>query len=117
VAQEELVFQLLEAERRTRTERIVTEKKINTEDCLVIGILRLNGEIVGLYERIDDMDKRLSRRIDNMDERFNNRADETNKRMDETNKRIDWMIALILAMWISIMAALIPILLKLIGVI
>jgi tetrahydromethanopterin S-methyltransferase subunit G len=110
MSEEELVFQLLEEERKARMRRIAAEKKITTEDCLVIGLLRLNKEIDGLYKRIDGMDKR----IDGMDKRINRRIEETRKSLD---KRIDWLIALIIGMWVTIMAALIPILLKLVGVI
>jgi len=52
MAEEEIVFQLLEEDRRTRVERIVEEKKITTEDCLVLGILRLQKEIGGLHGEI-----------------------------------------------------------------
>ena len=45
MAEEEIVFQLLEEDRKARVERIVEEKKITTEDCLVLGILRLQKEI------------------------------------------------------------------------
>ena len=30
------------------------EKKIATEDCLVIGVLRLNREIGALYEKMEE---------------------------------------------------------------
>jgi hypothetical protein len=85
LAEEELVFQLLEEERKARTKRIVAEKKINTEDCLVLGILRLNSEIGGLHGRMDDVE----RRIDDVGKNRNERIDETNERMDGTNARID----------------------------
>jgi len=50
--EEEIVFQLLEEDRKARVERIVEEKKITTEDCLVLGILRLQKEIGGLHGEI-----------------------------------------------------------------
>lgn len=53
MAEEELVFQLLDEERKARTKRIASEKRITTEDSLVIGVLRLNRELDALYERID----------------------------------------------------------------
>ena len=52
MAEEEIVFQLLEEDRKARVERIVEEKKITTEDCLVLGILRLQKEIGGLHGEI-----------------------------------------------------------------
>ena len=62
MAEEEIVFQLLEEDRKARVERIVEEKKITTEDCLVLGILRLQkeigglrGEIGGLHGEIDGL--------------------------------------------------------------
>jgi tetrahydromethanopterin S-methyltransferase subunit G len=93
MSEEEFVFQLLEEERKTRAKRIMAEKRITTEDCLVIGILRLNGEINTLYKRIDDMDNRI-----------NGRIEETKESL---NRRIDWLIALVIAMWITIILAII----------
>ena len=101
MAEEEIVFQLLEEDRKARLERIVEERKITTDDCLVLGILRLHREIGGLHKRIDDTNKRI---------------DDTNKRIEEINKRIDsnfkWTVGLILGMWASMIAILIPMLLK-----
>ena len=71
------MFQLLEEERKARTRRLVEEKKITTEDCLVIGVLRLNREIRALYEK--------------MEERM------------ESNFR--WIVGLILGMWATMIAA------------
>ena len=56
MSEEELVFQ---EERKARTRRIVEEKKIATEDCLVIGVLRLNREIGALYEKMEEMEERM----------------------------------------------------------
>ncbi len=92
---EELVFRLLEEDSKARVKRIVEERRITTEDCLVIGILRLNSEVRDLRKEIDDI----------------------SKRMNDISKRIDWVIGLVMVMWATIMAALIPILLKLVGVI
>ena len=46
-------------ERKARTRRIAEEKKITTEDCLVIGVLRLNREIRALYEKMEEMEERM----------------------------------------------------------
>jgi len=101
MAEEEIVFQLLEEDRKARLERIVEERKITTDDCLVLGILRLHREIGGLHREIGGLHKRI---------------DDTNKRIDEINKRIDsnfkWTVGLILGMWASMIAILIPMLLK-----
>jgi len=107
--EEEIVFQLLEQDRKARIERIVEERKIKTEDCLVLGILRihrevdelhgdiagLRGEIERIHKRIDETNKRIdemNKRIDKiggrMDE-IDRRVEETNDRIDEMNKRID----------------------------
>jgi predicted nucleic acid-binding Zn-ribbon protein len=134
MSQEELVFQLLEEERKIRTERIAGDKKITTEDCLVLGILRLNREMEGLHKRIDETNGRIDAtngridatngRIDATKESLVEKIDTTNRRIDETkeslSKRIDsnfkWIIALILGMWVSIMTILIAILLSIPGI-
>jgi len=108
MAEEEIVFQLLEEDRKARLERIVEERKITTDDCLVLGILRLHREIGGLHREIGGLHKRI--------DDTNKRIDDTNKRIDEINKRIDsnfkWTVGLILGMWASMIAILIPMLLK-----
>ena len=78
------------------------ERKITTDDSLVLGILRLHkridglpSEIVGVHKRIDDTD---AQRIEDM-----------NRRIDSNFK---WTVSLIQGMWASMMAILIPILLK-----
>jgi chromosome segregation ATPase len=122
MSEEEIVFQLLEEDRRLRLERIVGERKITTDDCLVLGILRLHREIGGLREEIGGLHKRIDDtnvRIDNM----NARIADTNARIEELridmNRRIDsnfkWTVSLILGTWASMMAILIPILLKVVA--
>jgi len=101
MAEEEMVFQLLEEDRKARLERIVEERKITTDDCLVLGILRLHREIGVVHKRIDDTNARIEElRID------------LNRRIDSNFK---WIVSLILGMWASMMAILIPILLKLVA--
>ena len=101
MAEEEMVFQLLEEDRKARLERIVEERKITTDDCLVLGILRLHREIGVVHKRIDDTNARIEElRID------------MNRRIDSNFK---WIVSLILGMWASMMAILIPILLKLVA--
>jgi len=133
MAEEEMVFQLLEEDRKARLERIVEERKITTDDCLVLGILRLHREIGGLHreigglhKRIDDTNKRIddtNKRIDDTNKRIdelrvdtNERMEGVNKRIEEINRRMDsnfkWTVGLILGMWASMIAILIPILLK-----
>jgi len=94
MSEESIVFQLLEEDRKVRLERIVEDRKITTDDCLVLGILKLHREMEVLHKRIDD----------------------TNKRIDDTNKRMatnfKWTISLILGLWASMLAILMPILLK-----
>jgi tetrahydromethanopterin S-methyltransferase subunit G len=138
--EEELVFQLLEEERKVRMKRIAKEKKITTEDCLVLGILRLNGEIGGLYKGMDDINERIdttNERMDKMNEKIedtkislNERIDTTNERMDKMNEKIEdtktslneridsnfkWIIALIIGTWATTLAILIPMLLNISG--
>ncbi len=112
MAEEEMVFQLLEEDRKARLERIVEERKITTDDSLVLGILRLHREIGGLHKRIDDTNKRIDElRVDT-----NERMEGVNKRIEEINRRMDsnfkLTVGLILGMWASMIAILIPILLK-----
>ena len=64
MSEEELVFQLLEEEMEARVRRIVEEKRITTEDCLVLGVLRLNAGIKGLHEKIDELRKDTAEKID-----------------------------------------------------
>jgi len=123
MAEEEIVFQLLEEDRKARLERIVEERKITTDDCLVLGILRLHREIEGVHEEIGGLHREiggLHKRIDDTNKRIddtNKRLDDTNKRIEEINKRIDsnfkWTVSLILGTWASMMAILVSILLKL----
>jgi len=112
MAEEEMVFQLLEEDRKARLERIVEERKITTDDCLVLGILRLHREIGGLHREIGGSHKRIDElRVDT-----NERMEGVNKRIEEINRRMDsnfkWTVGLILGMWASMIAILIPILLK-----
>jgi len=109
MAEEEIVFQLLEEDRKARLERIVEERKITTDDCLVLGILRLHREIEGVHEEIGGLHREIGG--------LHKRIDDTNKRIEEINKRIDsnfkWTVGLILGTWASMMAILVSILLKL----
>jgi len=42
----------LAGKRKARAKRVAEEKKITTEDCLAIGVLRVNREIKCLDEKI-----------------------------------------------------------------
>jgi len=99
--EEEIVFQLLEQDRKARIERIVEERKITTEDCLVLGILSIHHEIGGLHGDIASLRGEI--------ERIHKRIDETNRRIESNFKRT---IGMILGTWASLLAILIPILLK-----
>ena len=99
--EEEIVFQLLEQDRKARIERIVEERKITTEDCLVLGILRIHREVGGLHGDIASLRGEI--------ERIHKRIDETNRRIESNFKRT---IGMILGTWASLLAILIPILLK-----
>ena len=131
MAEEEMVFQLLEEDRKARLERIVEERKIT--NCLVLGILRLHREIEGVHDEIGGLHKRIDG-LHTEIEGVHKRIDDTNKRIDDTNKRINitnarieelridmnrridsnfkWTVSLILGTWASMMAILISILLK-----
>lgn len=120
MAEEELVFQLLDEDRKIRTERIVEERKITIDDCLVLGILRLNKDISKLREEVAGTNKRIDETKESLDGRIEGTKESLNERIDELNtslnKRIEsnfrWTIGLILGMWASTLAILIPILLK-----
>jgi len=138
MAEEEIVFQLLEEDRKARVERIVEEKKITTEDCLVLGILRLQKEIGGLRGEIDELHgemdglrNEVNELRSGMDElrgeigSLHSEVDELrgeirrlDRRMDEMSRRIEsnfrWTVGMILGMWASTLAILIPILLNVI---
>ncbi|MBA5942712.1 MAG: hypothetical protein H0M93_05265 [Methanophagales archaeon] len=130
MSEEELIFQLLEEDRKVRTEQIVEDRKITAEDCLVIGILRLN-------RRIDEINERLNRRIDETNERIDelgknlgSRIDRLDGRIDKLDGRIDkldgrvdrlgenlssnfrWTVGLIIGTWATTVTILITILLQ-----
>ncbi len=86
---------------------------------------------MGTEERLASLEKewayargvieQLDRRLTRLENEITNLREEMNRRFDEINRRIDtqfrWVVVLILGMWTSIMCTLIPILLKLLGVI
>jgi tetrahydromethanopterin S-methyltransferase subunit F len=63
----------------------------------------------------------MHKRFDDLREDMNSRFREMNERLNIRDRRFDsflkWIIGLILGMWTSIMMTLIPILLKILGVI
>jgi hypothetical protein len=132
MSEEELVFQLLEEEMEARVKRIVEEKRITTEDCLVLGVLRLNVGIKGLHEKIDELRKDTTEKIDDTNKRIDDTTEKIEAVKESLGKKIEavkeslgkkidsnfrWTIALILGMWVTMMAALIPLLLRLIRLI
>jgi uncharacterized protein YpuA (DUF1002 family) len=70
-----------------------------------------------MYKRFDDLREDVNSRFREMNERLK----EVDSRFDGLDRRFDsflkWIIGLILGMWTSIMMTLIPILLKILGVI
>ena len=96
---------LLEQDKEARIERIVEERKITTEDCLVLSILSIHREVDRLHADIASLRGEI--------EQIHKKIDETNKRIDETNRRIEsnfkWTIGMILGTWASLFAILIPI--------
>ena len=112
-------------------ERIVEEKKITTEDYLVLEILRLQkeigglrGEIGGLHSEIDGLHSEIGGLRGGIDE-LRGEVDELrgeirglDTRTDEMNKRIEsnfrWTVGMILGMWANTLTILIPILLNVI---
>jgi len=79
--------------------------------------LALEERIARIEGILEQMDKRLSRlenEVSHLREEMNNRFDLLNGRIDSLFK---WLVGLIIAMWTTIMCTLIPILLKLLGVI
>ncbi len=84
---------------------------------------RIEKDIAYLRGVVEQMDKRLGR-IENEMARIRNEMlhlrDELNGFRDEVNRRMDlmfkWLVGLLFGMWTSIMCTLIPILLKLLGV-
>ena len=133
MAEEEIVFQLLEEDRRLRLKRIVEERKITTDDCLVLGILRLHREIGGVHIRIDGLHKEIAglheeigglhKRIDDTNARIEELRIDTNAQIEELGKDVNgrmesnfkWTVSLILGTWASMIAILIPILLKVVA--
>ena len=87
MAEEEIVFQLLEEDRKARVERIVEEKKITTEDCLVLGILRLQKEISGLHGEIGGLRGEIDELHGEMDG-LRNEVNELRSGMDELRGEI-----------------------------
>ncbi|MBC8521524.1 MAG: hypothetical protein ISS94_01480 [Candidatus Syntrophoarchaeum sp.] len=133
MAEEEIVFQLLEEDRKLRLERIVEDRKITTDDCLVLGILKLHSGIWGVHKRIDGLHKEIAglheeigglhKRIDDTNARIEELRIDTNAQIEELGKDVNgrmesnfkWTVSLILGTWASMIAILIPILLKVMG--
>jgi len=107
-------------ERVARIEGILEQmdKRLNHIESDIIGlrveIRELRSE---MYSRFDSLRDEVNNRFREMNERFN----ALERRFDGLNSRFDsflkWIIGLILGMWTSIMITLIPILLKILGVI
>jgi restriction endonuclease S subunit len=74
----------------------------------------IKSDIVGLRAEIRELRSDMYGRFDSLRDEMNSRFDGLNSRFDSFLK---WIIGLILGMWTSIMLTLIPILLKILGVI
>ena len=81
----------------------------------------IKSDIVGLRAEIRELRSDMYGRFDSLRDEVNSRFREMNNRFDSFNSRFDsflkWIIGLILEMWASIMLTLIPILLKIVGII
>ena len=81
----------------------------------------IESDIVGLRAEIRELGGEMYKRFDDLREDVNSRFREMNERLNILDRRFDsflkWIIGLILGMWTSIMMTLIPILLKILGVI
>ena len=76
-------------------------------------VARIEQELAYVKGVLEQMDKRLTR-LENEVAHLREEVRELNKRLDTL---LRWVIGLILGMWTSIMCTLVPILLKLLGVI
>jgi restriction endonuclease S subunit len=74
----------------------------------------IESDIIGLRAEIRELRSEMYSRFDSLRDEMNSRFDDLNSRFDSFLK---WIIGLILGMWTSIMLTLIPILLKILGVI
>jgi uncharacterized coiled-coil DUF342 family protein len=81
----------------------------------------IESDIIGLRAEIRELRSEMYSRFNDLREEMNNRFREMNERFNTLDRRFDsflrWIIGLILGMWTSIMITLIPILLKILGVI
>jgi len=92
------------------------------------GVAELRGRVEELSRRIDDLASSLNRRIDDLRNDVSHWLGELSKRMDglegrigRLEERIDryfrWTISLLIIVLTSILATLIPLMLKILGVI
>jgi chaperonin cofactor prefoldin len=118
-------------ERVARIEGILEQmdKRLNHIESDIIGLRAEIRELRSeMYSRFDDLRGEMNSRFDSLRDEMNNRFREMNERFNTLERRFDglnsrfdsflkWIIGLILGMWTSIMITLIPILLKILGVI
>jgi len=100
-------------ERVARIEGVLEQidKRLNHIESDVAGLRAEIRELRGeMYKRFDDLREDVNSGFREMDERLNI----LDRRFDSFFK---WIIGLILGMWTSIMMTLIPIILKILGVI
>jgi len=131
--EEEILFQLLEEDKKIRVKRIVEDRKLTTDDCLVLGMLIQNRQIAGLgadmagfHNRIDETNNRIdetNNRIDETNNRIDELRSETSERIEELGRRLDnridsnfkWIVSLLMVMWVTtILAILVPVFLKIV---
>jgi chaperonin cofactor prefoldin len=118
-------------ERVARIEGILEQmdKRLNHIESDIVGLRTEIRELRSdIYKRLDDLREEMNSRFDGLRGEMNNRFRDMNERFNTLERRFDglnsrfdsflkWIIGLILGMWTSIMLTLIPILLKILGVI
>jgi len=98
------------------------DKRLNHIESDIVGLRAEIRELRSeMYKRLDDLRGEMNSRFDSLGGEMNERFKEIDSRFDGLNSRFDsflrWIIGLIFGMWTSIMITLIPILLKILGVI
>jgi len=111
-------------ERVARIEGILEQmdKRLNHIESDIVGLRAEIRELRSdIYKRLDDLRGEMNSRFDSLRGEINERFKEIDSLFDGLNRRFDsflrWIIGLIFGMWTSIMITLIPILLKILGII
>ena len=64
MSDEELIFRILEEERKRRVEKVVETRKIEAEDVVIIAVLGLNEEIGMLRSKVDELGEKMATKED-----------------------------------------------------